>query len=221
MPARRRVWVALANRVLREALIEQLNDTPGLQAVDGGSGASGVPDSPPPDAALVDVSRQGEFDGAAFPVLGIGRGPAGDCHAMNELPLRAGDLVARIQAAILESRDRLGCYRIGTVEFDLGQACIRKGEGGAFGLTAMECEMLLHLCRSGARSVPRNELLNAVWGYSSLVETHTVETHIWRLRSILGEAGCGDVLRTGEGGYRLEPPAVRVHDSGKDREGAG
>ena len=220
MPARRRVWILLANRVLREALIEQLNETPGLQAVDGGSGATGVPDSPPPDAALVDASHRGDFDGAAFPVLGIGRGPAGDRRSTIELPVRAGDLVARIQAAILESRDRLGCYLIGKAEFDHSQACIRKAEGGALGLTAMECEMLLHLCRSGARAVPRNELLNTVWGYSSLAETHTVETHIWRLRSVLGEAGCGEVLRTEEGGYRLEPPAVRVHDSGKGRKGA-
>lgn len=218
MPARRRVWVTLANRVLREALIEQLNDTPGLQAVDGGSGASGVPEGPPPDAALVDAAQQGEFDGAAFPVLGIGRGRAGECRSTVELPFRAGDLVARIQAAILESRDCLGRYRIELAEFDHGRACIRDGTGGVLGLTAMECEMLLHLCRSGVRAVPRNELLDVVWGYSSLAETHTVETHIWRLRSILGKAGCGEVLRTGEGGYRLEPPAVLVHDSGKKRE---
>ena len=214
MPAKRRVWVAIANRVLRDALVEQLNDTPGLQAQDGESGASDVPDSPPPDAALVDAARLGEHDGTAFPVFGIGRGPAGGRGAVIELPLRAGNLAARIQAAILESRDRFGRYRIGSAEFDHGEASIRNAAGEARGLTAMESEMLLHLCRAGAREVSREELLHAVWGYSALAETHTVETHIWRLRSILAETGCGGTLRTGESGYRLEPPAAAIHDSG-------
>lgn len=221
MPARRLVWIALADRVLRDALIEQLDATPGLQAVDGGAGEAGMPTDPMPDAALVDADRLRSFRAASCPVIGIGRGPAGTGNEVIELPLRVGPLVARVHAAILESRARGARFHLGDAEFNHAQSCIRATPGKAHGLTSMESEVLFHLCRSGAREVSRDELLNVVWGYSPHAESHTVDTYIWRLRTILEKAGCGGILQTCEGGYRLEPPAVPLHDNGSAREGGG
>ena len=209
MPVRRRVRVALADPVLREALLEQLNQTPGLQGVDGGARpAPGEAEGPPPDAAVVDAEAVEAWPDPACPVIGIGP-PAPGRPGLLPLPLRMGDLATRLQGAIRDSRG-LGRYRIGGAEFEPGRCRIRGAAGDVHTLTERESDMLLHLCRSGGRQVPRDELLDMVWGYSSLAETHTVETHAWRLRSILAEAGCEGALRTGEAGYRIVPPPVPV-----------
>jgi DNA-binding response OmpR family regulator len=52
--------------------------------------------------------------------------------------------------------------------------------------------------------VPRETLLHEVWGYSPAVTTHTLETHIYRLRRKIA----GELLITEEGGYRLAPSRI-------------
>ncbi|MEI6162019.1 MAG: helix-turn-helix domain-containing protein, partial [Roseococcus sp.] len=60
------------------------------------------------------------------------------------------------------------------------------------------------LHRAGGRAVPRAELLGEVWGYSSAVTTHTLETHVYRLRrKIEPDPQVARLLLTDEGGYRL------------------
>jgi hypothetical protein len=49
-------------------------------------------------------------------------------------------------------------------------------------LTEKEAAILLYLHRAAGRAVPRQELLDEVWGYSRAVATHTLETHVYRLR---------------------------------------
>jgi len=51
--------------------------------------------------------------------------------------------------------------------------------------------------------VARDALLGEVWGYSGDATTHTVETHIYRLRRKLSDNGAADLLVTEAGGYRL------------------
>ncbi len=200
--------------------MEQLDDTPGLEALDGGAGAGRMPSGPLPDAALVDADRLESYRDGPVPAIGIGR-PAAAGDPVLRLPLRIGDAVARIHAAVRASRDRRARFRVGPAEFDHRERCVRSAGGRTGTLTAMESEMLLHLCRSGARAATRDELLRAVWGYSALAETHTVETHVWRLRSVLDEAGCGGILRRDEGGYRLDPAAVPLHDTGREPTDGG
>lgn len=71
-------------------------------------------------------------------------------------------------------------------------------------LTEKEAAILKFLYRSGARPVPRQVLLNEVWGYNSAVTTHTLETHIYRLRQkIEPDPTNVSLLITEAGGYRL------------------
>ena len=69
-------------------------------------------------------------------------------------------------------------------------------------LTDKEAVLLNYLCRYENKFVPRQDLLKEIWGYNNDMETHTLETHIYRLRQKLGSDG--DCLTTEEGGYRLK-----------------
>jgi DNA-binding response OmpR family regulator len=68
-------------------------------------------------------------------------------------------------------------------------------------LTEKETNILKYLYRMG-ETVPRETLLNEVWGYNPAVTTHTLETHIYRLRKKI-EDGDAKILLTEDGGYRL------------------
>jgi len=79
------------------------------------------------------------------------------------------------------------------------------GEGAArVRLTEKEAAILLHLHAAG-RPVPKEELLGEVWGYSPEATTHTLETHVYRLRRKLVAAFGQAVVVTERGGYRLAP----------------
>ena len=71
-------------------------------------------------------------------------------------------------------------------------------------LTEKETAILRYLYRAGRRPVPRETLLNEVWGYNPGVTTHTLETHIYRLRQkIEPDPSNARLLVTESGGYRL------------------
>ena len=72
-------------------------------------------------------------------------------------------------------------------------------------LTEKETNILKSLYRSGGKPVGREELLHEAWGYNSGVTTHTLETHVYRLRQkIEPQKGVATILVTEPGGYRLE-----------------
>lgn len=71
-------------------------------------------------------------------------------------------------------------------------------------LTEKERDILLVLLDAGGAVVLRRELLDSVWGYASGVETHTLETHIYRLRQkIESDPARPQILCTAEDGYVL------------------
>ena len=73
-------------------------------------------------------------------------------------------------------------------------------------LTEKETNILKYLYRAGAKAVSREELLTEVWGYNAGVTTHTLETHIYRLRQkIEPDPANARLLLTEAGGYRLQP----------------
>ena len=78
-------------------------------------------------------------------------------------------------------------------------------------LTEKEAAILKFLYRTGSRSVARQVLLNEVWGYNNAVTTHTLETHIYRLRQkIEADPANPRLLVTEGGGYRLDPEGYPV-----------
>ena len=71
-------------------------------------------------------------------------------------------------------------------------------------LTEKETNILKYLLRAEAEVVHRDTLLEEVWGYNSGVTTHTLETHIYRLRQkIEADPSKAEILVTDAGGYRL------------------
>ena len=70
-------------------------------------------------------------------------------------------------------------------------------------LTAVEFKLPRTLMQRRGRLQERDRLLKDVWGYDSMIDTRTVDTHVRRLREKLGEAG--DAIETVRGfGYRLK-----------------
>jgi DNA-binding response OmpR family regulator len=78
------------------------------------------------------------------------------------------------------------------------------GNGRVIRLTELEKDLLVYLLAAEGALIGREQLLVDVWGYSDGVDTHTVETHIWRLRQkIETEDPASRFLITEAGGYRL------------------
>jgi DNA-binding response OmpR family regulator len=78
--------------------------------------------------------------------------------------------------------------------------------GSKMRLTEKETAILRYLYRAGQRPVSRETLLQEVWGYNSGLTTHTLETHIYRLRQkVEKDAASPAILVTEAGGYKLVP----------------
>ena len=122
-------------------------------------------------------------------------------------PFRFAVLLARIRAHLRsheQSEDAV--FRIGPYEFRPAAKILVDDKAKKVRLTEKETNILKYLYRAGAKAVSREELLTEVWGYNAGVTTHTLETHIYRLRQkIEPEPGQARLLLTDAGGYRLQP----------------
>ncbi len=122
-------------------------------------------------------------------------------------PFRFGVLLARIRAHLRsheQSEDAV--FQIGPYTFRPSAKMMEEGEAKKIRLTEKETAILKYLYRSGDRVVGRDVLLHEVWGYNSNVTTHTLETHIYRLRQkIEPDPSNATLLVTETGGYRLVP----------------
>ena len=122
-------------------------------------------------------------------------------------PFRFGVLLARIRAHLRshENSDD-AVFKIGPYSFRPGAKMLLDTEEKKIRLTEKETSILKYLYRAGARVVGRDVLLAEVWGYNSGVTTHTLETHIYRLRQkIENDPSNAELLVTEAGGYRLVP----------------
>ncbi len=89
----------------------------------------------------------------------------------------------------------------GDIAIDPDRHDVRIG-GKVIDLTAIEFKLLRTLMQRRGRVQARDRLLNDVWGYESLIDTRTVDTHVRRLREKLGKRG--DLIETVRGfGYRF------------------
>ncbi len=122
-------------------------------------------------------------------------------------PFRFAVLLARIRAHLRQYEQSEGAtFRIGPYTFRPAQKLLVDEQGRKIHLTEKEVAILKFLYRAGEQAVSRDVLLSEVWGYNSGVTTHTVETHIYRLRQkIEPNPSQARILRTEQGGYRLVP----------------
>ncbi|MEE9346908.1 MAG: winged helix-turn-helix domain-containing protein [Robiginitomaculum sp.] len=140
-------------------------------------------------------------DGDMNEILGLNSG-ANDFVAK---PFRFAVLLARLRAHLRsfeQSEDAV--FQVGPYEFRPAHKKLAPKEGRDIRLTEKETNILKYLMRAGGKPVAREELLEEVWGYNSGVTTHTLETHVYRLRQkIEPERGTATLLVTEPGGYRL------------------
>jgi DNA-binding response OmpR family regulator len=212
---------------LRGALAEQLQLHEEFAATEAGTAGEGVRLAREirPDLVLLDVDlpdmdgreacRLMRKAGVTSPVVML-TGAATDADTILGLesgandyvtkPFRFGVLLARIRAHLRsheQSEDAL--FRLGPYEFRPSTKLLVDDKGKKIRLTEKETKILRYLYRAGGKPTPREELLTEVWGYNAGVTTHTLETHIYRLRQkIEADPGAARLLVTGPGGYRLE-----------------
>ena len=122
-------------------------------------------------------------------------------------PFRLAVLQARIRAQLRSHEHSEGAvFRLGPYEFRPSAKVLVDSSGRKVRLTEKETNILKYLYRAGDKPVPRDELLAEVWGYNAGVTTHTLETHVYRLRQkIESHPGGGRLILTEGGGYRLAP----------------
>jgi DNA-binding response OmpR family regulator len=122
-------------------------------------------------------------------------------------PFKFAVLLARIRAQLRsheQSEDAV--FHIGPYEFRPSGKVLTDPRGRKVRLTEKETNILKYLYRAGGKPVSREELLTEVWGYNAGVTTHTLETHVYRLRQkIEPEPASAQILLTEAGGYRLQP----------------
>jgi DNA-binding response OmpR family regulator len=145
--------------------------------------------------------------GLAGPILAIGDRAErfADADATLRPPIRIGVLLTSLRAALARRGQARPDPDLGPYRFDpSGLRMIHTADGREIRLTAKEAAILRHLRRHDGATVPRDALLDAVWGYASGVATHTVETHIYRLRrKIEADPARPALLLTVPGGYAL------------------
>ena len=121
-------------------------------------------------------------------------------------PFRFGVLLARVRAHIRQhERSDDAMFAIGPYTFQPGAKMLVNDESGQkVRLTDKEGAILKYLYRTGERVISRDVLLDEVWGYNTGVTTHTLETHVYRLRQkIEADPSNARILVTEPGGYRL------------------
>ena len=122
-------------------------------------------------------------------------------------PFRFAVFLARIRAQLRtheQSEDAV--FAIGQYTFKPAQKILIEENGGKVRLTEKETAIMKYLYRAEQKIIGRDELLEQVWGYNSGVTTHTLETHIYRLRQkVEKDPSNARLLVTEGGGYKLVP----------------
>ena len=227
MPCARTILIVDGDAAMRETLREQLtrDDFAVVEAssADEAEARLFAPDARFAavimDAALPDgdghaVCARLRANGLTMPVI-LMNGSNQICPEDDTItiakPFRLSELMVHLRnrlevQAKIEALDDAGVpIRIGPYEFSPKDKALRNGDANhRIRLTEKEAAILTFLHRMGARAVPRQELLTEVWGYNPAVTTHTLETHIYRLRrKIEADPTKACLLITEAGGYRL------------------
>ncbi|MFC5586550.1 MULTISPECIES: response regulator transcription factor [Nitratireductor] len=122
-------------------------------------------------------------------------------------PFRFAVLLARIRAQLRQhEQSEDATFAVGPYTFKPSQKLLIDERGGKIRLTEKEAAIIKYLYRAEQKVVTRDILLEEVWGYNSGVTTHTLETHVYRLRQkIERDPSKAEILVTESGGYKLVP----------------
>ena len=227
MPARR-IMVVDDDDMLRDSLVEQLSLYEEFDVVAESSATKAVQRArqEPLDLVIMDVGlpdmdgreavkilRKGAFkapvimltghDSDSDTILGLEAG-ANDYVTK---PFRFAVLLARIRAQLRQhEQSEDAVFTIGRYSFRPSAKVLIDEKGQKVRLTEKETAILKFLYRAGQKVITRDVLLHEVWGYNSGVTTHTLETHIYRLRQkIERDPSKAEMLVTEAGGYKLVP----------------
>jgi DNA-binding response OmpR family regulator len=211
---------------LREALSEQLVMTEDFDVFEAGTGAEAMTQAKAQhhDLVILDVGlpdtdgrelcRLMRKQGVKSPIIML-TGHDTDSDQILGLDAGANDyvtkpfkfpvLLARLRAQLRtheQSEDAV--FQLGPYSFRPAQKLLLTEDDKKIRLTEKETNILKYLYRSSEGVVARDVLLHEVWGYNAGVTTHTLETHIYRLRQkIEPDPSNARLLVTESGGYRL------------------
>jgi DNA-binding response OmpR family regulator len=227
MPTPKRVLLVDDDTMLRGSLAEQLAADGSYTVVEAGSCEEGralaqdglyefmILDIGLPDGDGRALCREFRDKGVSCPIILL-TGAESDADTIEGLkagandyvtkPFRFAVLMARVHAHLRShGHSEDAQYRIGPYTFRPSAKVLIDEASKKIRLTEKETNILKFLHRSG-ETVPRETLLHEVWGYNPAVTTHTLETHIYRLRQkIETDPGRARLLITESGGYRLMP----------------
>jgi len=229
MKAARRILIVDDDSALRQSLAEQLQLNEEFAAVecDTAARALEVAVTERFDAILLDVALP-DMDGCELcqllrrmgvqiPILML-TGADSDADTVLGLdsgaddyvtkPFRLSVLLARLRAHLRQSdHSDDAVFTIGPYTFRPSAKVLLDPSGRKkVRLTEKETAILKYLYRAGDQPIGRDVLLGEVWGYNAGVTTHTLETHVYRLRQkIERDPARAEILVTEPGGYRLVP----------------
>ena len=229
MRAARRVLIVDDDGALRQSLAEQLelNDEFSCAECETAAEALGIVNTEHFDAIVLDVGLP-DMDGRELcgrlrragvqvPIMmltgadsepDIVQGLDSGADDYVTKPFRLSVLLARLRAHLRQSdHSDNAVFSIGPYTFRPGAKLLTDGSGRKkVRLTEKETAILKYLYRAGDRAIGRDTLLGEVWGYNAGVTTHTLETHVYRLRQkIERDPTRAEILVTEPGGYRLVP----------------
>ena len=120
-------------------------------------------------------------------------------------PFKFSVLLARMRAQLRQHEQSEDAnFAVGPYTFKPAHKVLLMQDGQKIRLTEKETNILKFLLRSADAIVARDTLLHEVWGYNANVTTHTLETHIYRLRQkIEPDPTRASLLITESGGYKL------------------
>lgn len=226
MSALKKILMVDDDADLREALADQLVLTEEFDVFEAESGADGlvrareqhydlvILDVGLPDMDGRELCRLMRKQGVKCPIVML-TGHATDSDTILGLESGANDyvakpfklpvLLARIRAQLRQhEQSEDAVFAVGPYTFKPAAKLLLDEREKKIRLTEKETNILKYLYRANDAVVARDELLHEVWGYNAGVTTHTLETHIYRLRQkIEPDPSNARILVTEPGGYRL------------------
>lgn len=227
MAAKKRILVVDDDEPLRATLANQLDVHEEYEVVQAATGAQALDlargstfdtillDITLPDLDGREVCRILRRNGVAAPVIVL-TASTSDADAILSLdagandfvtkPFRLGVLLARIRAQMRQYQSSADAtFTIGPYLYRPGaRLLVERANGREISLSDTENSILRLLCRAAGTPVTRQELYEQIWGFHAPLDTHTLQTHVYRLRrKIERDEGKPRILLSESQGYRL------------------